>query len=184
MINFYCYQAKFSWSSSVFNTVFKKARQSVLQDSECSFPCQGCNLRISLWNLWLLSLLSNSWSISLTKNNSSPGISCRSTGGLPWVTQRTEIENHPTSDYLKDSADLSFSLLFLSYLPRGNHSRGAPLLITVLLLLIQNVLQRLLLQKASLIVSAGPSLLAPSQPTWTNLEEQFLSACPFSHSRM
>lgn len=105
-------------------------------------------------------------------------------GGLPWVTQRTEIENHPTGDYLKDSADLSFSLLFLSYLPRGNHSRGAPLLITVLLLLIQNVLQRLLLQKASLTVSAGPSLLAPSQPTWTNLEEQFLSACPFSHSRM
>lgn len=56
-------------------------------------------------------------------------------GGLPWVTQRTEIQNHPTGDYLKDSAALSFPLLFLSYFPCGNHSRGAPLLITVLVVI-------------------------------------------------
>lgn len=158
----------------------QKRRQSVLQDTECSYPCEGCNLRLSLCSL---SLLSNSWSSSLTQNNSTPGISPRSTGGgvIPGLHRgqkyKTILLVTTSRTQLLSLFPCSFFPIFHAVITAEEH------LSSLLYLWLQSVLQRLLLQKAILIVSAGSSWSASCQPTWINLG-QFLSAYPLSHSRV
>lgn len=167
-----------------------KARQSALQDAECFLPCQDCKLRISLWRMWVVTL-SNTWSISLTRDTSSTGIGCRSTGAssLGYSQDRNRKPSYwwvPQGPICSLCCSIGpFPLLFLSYFLCGYHTRGAPFfLVLYFWLLMRNAVRRFFLWKAKLIVSGESHLLTPCQPNWINLEAQFLSPCPTSCSSM